>query len=175
MLFVRKKNGSLRMCIDHRQLKKITIKNKYLIPNIGDLFDQLHGASHFSNIDLRSGYHQLRVTDSDIQKEAFKTWYGHYESVVMSFGLTNAPVAFMDLMNRVFKQYLDLLVIIFIDDFSIYSRIEDKNASHLRSFCRLSRITSYSLSLVNKSSGCNPLLFLVTMYLANGSEWIRRR
>ncbi|KAH0643755.1 hypothetical protein KY290_033609 [Solanum tuberosum] len=127
VLFVKKKDGSLRMCIDYRKLNKVTIKNKYPIPRIDDLFHQLQRASHFSNIDLRSSYHQLKVIDSDIPKTTFRTRYGHYEFVVISFGLTNAPATFMDLMNRVFKQYLDLFVIIFIDDISSFTLGMRKN------------------------------------------------
>ena len=107
VLFVKNKDGTLRLCVDYKQLNKMTVKNKYPLPMIDDLFDELKGASVFSKIDLRSGFHQLRIKDADVHKTTFKTRYGHYEFLVMSFGLTNAPATFMDLMNRVFRPYVD--------------------------------------------------------------------
>ncbi|GJX41973.1 putative reverse transcriptase domain-containing protein [Tanacetum coccineum] len=132
VLFVKKKDGSLRMCIDYRELNKLTVKNRYPLPRIDDLFDQLQGSSVYSKIDLRSGYHQLRVREEDISKTAFRTRYGHYEFQVMPFGLTNAPAVFMDLMNRVCKPYLDKFVIVFIDDILIYSKSKQEHEEHLK-------------------------------------------
>ncbi|GJX97782.1 putative reverse transcriptase domain-containing protein, partial [Tanacetum coccineum] len=132
VLFVKKKDGSFRMCIDYRELNKLIVKNRYPLPRIDDLFDQLQGSSVYSKIDLRSGYHQLRVREEDILKTAFQTRYGHYEFQVMPFGLTNAPAVFMDLMNRVCKPYLDKFVIVFIDDLLIYSKDKKEHEEHLK-------------------------------------------
>ncbi|KAL0560443.1 hypothetical protein IC582_000848 [Cucumis melo] len=132
VLFVKKKDGSMRLCIDYRELNKVTVKNRYPLPRIDDLFDQLQGATVFSKIDLRSGYHQLRIKDEDVPKTAFRSRYGHYEFIVMSFGLTNAPAVFMDLMNRVFREFLDTFLIVFIDDILIYSKTEAEHEKHLR-------------------------------------------
>ncbi|GJZ78148.1 putative reverse transcriptase domain-containing protein [Tanacetum coccineum] len=131
VLFVNKKDESFRMCIDYRELNKLTIKNCYLLPRIDDLFDQLQGSQYFSKIDLRFGYHQLRVHEDEIPKTAFRTRYGHFEFTVMPFGLTNAPAVFMDLMNRVCRPYLDKFVIVFIDDILIYSNTREEHEVYL--------------------------------------------
>ncbi|GJU41564.1 putative reverse transcriptase domain-containing protein [Tanacetum coccineum] len=139
VLFVKMKDGSFKMCIDYRELNKLTIKNCYPLPRIDDIFDQLQGLSVYSKINLRSCYHQLRVRDEDIPKTAFRMRYRHYEFQVMLFGLTNAPVVFMDLMNRVSKPYLNKFVIVFIDDILIYSRNKEEHADHLRIILELLR------------------------------------
>ena len=132
MLFVKKKDGSLRMCINYKTLNNITIKNKYPLPRIDDLFDQLRGAWMFSKIDLRLGYHQLRIREQDVVKTAFHSRYWQHEFLVMPFGLTNALTAFMDLMNQVFRPFLDQFVIVFIDDVLVYSKFEEEHEQHLR-------------------------------------------
>ena len=113
-------------------VEQVTIKNRYPLSMIEDLFDQLRGAHVYSKIDLRTDYHQLRVREADIPKTTFRTWYEHFEFTVMSFGLTNVPVAFMDLMHRVFQPYLDQFVVVFVDDILIYSKTEEEHEDHLR-------------------------------------------
>ncbi|GKB24180.1 putative nucleotidyltransferase, ribonuclease H [Tanacetum coccineum] len=130
-------DSSFRMCIDYKELNRLTVKNRYPLPRIDDLFDQLQGSQFFSKIDLRSGYHQLRVHEDDIPKTAFRTRYGHFEFTVMPFGLTNAPAIFMDLMNRVCRPYLDKFVIVFIDDILIYSKTQEEHVEHLRLVLKL--------------------------------------
>nr|GEV71340.1 putative reverse transcriptase domain-containing protein [Tanacetum cinerariifolium] len=137
VLFFKKKDGPFRMCIDYRELNKLTVKNRYPLPRINDLFDQLQGSSVYSKINLRSGYHQLRVREQDVPKIAFRTQYGHYEFQVMPFELTNAPAVFIDLMNQVCKAYLDKFVIVFIDDILIYSKNEKEHVEHLKGILEL--------------------------------------
>ena len=135
----------------------MTIKNKYLLPRINDLFDQLCGATIFSRLDLRSGYHQLKVKESDIPKTAFRTRYGHYEFLVMPFRLTNAPAVFMDLMNRVFSTYLDKFVIVSIDDILIYSKILGEHVSYLRTVLQKLREKHESTPRGGVKTNCNTL------------------
>jgi len=138
VLLVKKKDGSIRLCVDYKQLNKLTIKNKYPLPRIDDLMDQLHGASVFSKIDLQSGYHQILVKVEDVEKTTFRSRYGHYEYVVMPFGVTNAQTLFMDYMNWIFRPFLDKFVVVFIDDILIYSRTHEEHVKHLRIvFCIL--------------------------------------
>ena len=138
------------MCIDYRQLNRATICNLYPLPCIDELFDQLHGSRVYSKIDLRSDYHQLRVRENDVSKTVFRTRYAHYEFIVMPFRLTNAPAAFMDLMNRIFGPYLDKFVIVFIDDILVYSSSPKEHAGHLRTVLQILR----ERQLYDKFSKC---------------------
>ncbi|XP_015940288.1 uncharacterized protein LOC127744454 [Arachis duranensis] len=153
VLLVKKKDESIHLGVNYRQLNKIAVKNKYSLPRIDNLMDQLQGASVFSNIDLRSAYHQIRVRDEDIPKTTFRTCYGHYEYTVMSFELTNASAVFMDYMNRNFWLYLDKFVIVFIDDILDYSKSEEEHADHLQNVLRILRDRNYMLSYLNASAG----------------------
>jgi len=128
---VKKKDGSLKLCIDYKELNRVTIKSRYPLPRIDDLFDQLGGATIFSKLYLRSGYHQVRVRKEDVEKTAFRIRYGHFEFLVMPFGVNNAPAVFMNLMNMVFSPYLDKFVVVFIDDILVYSKSEEEHKEHL--------------------------------------------
>ena len=139
ILFVKKKDKTLRLYIDYLQLNRVTIKNRNPLPRIDDLFDQLRGARVYSKIDLRTSYHQLRVREAAIPKTAFRTRYGPFEFTVMPFGLTNAPLAFMDLMHRVFQPYLYQFFVVFINDILIYSQSKEEHEDHLRVVLQLLR------------------------------------
>ncbi|GJU49718.1 reverse transcriptase domain-containing protein [Tanacetum coccineum] len=172
ILFVKKKDGSFRMCIDYRELNKLTVKNCYPLPRIDDLFDQLQGSSIYSKIDLRSSYHQLRVREEDIPKTAFRTRYGHYEFQVMPFGLTNAPAVFMDLMNRMCKPYLDKFVIVFIDDILIYSCNEKEHKEHLKTILELLKKEELYAKFYKCEFWINTVKFLG--YVIDSSGYYRR-
>ena len=175
VLFVAKRDGTIRLCIDYRSLNEVTIKNKYPLPKIEDLFDQLSGAKVFSKIDLRSGYYQLKIRPQDIPKTAFVTRYGLYECTVMSFGLTNAPAYFMYLMNKVFMEYLDKFVVVFIDDILVFSKTEEEHEQHLRMV--LDKLREHQLYA--KFSKCEFWLhevgFLGHKLTAEGCRWIPPR
>jgi len=143
VLFVRKKDGSFRMCIDYRALNKVTVMDRYPLPRIDELIDRLHGAKWFTKIDMAQGYHQLRVREEDVHKTAFRTRYGHFEFLVLPFGLCSAPASFMRLMHHIFDDLLDQCVVIFIDDVLIYSRTKDEHDKHVRMV--LDRLRQHSL------------------------------
>lgn len=153
MLLVRNKDGSIRLCVDYRQLNKVTIKNKYQLLRIGDLMDQLVGACVFNKIDLRSGYHQIRVKAEDIPKNAFRKRYGHYEYSVIPFGVSNALSVFMEYINMIFHQYLDKFVVVFINEILIYSKIDEERVGHLRLYLRFFKRRSYMLRCLSASLG----------------------
>ena len=132
ILFVSKKDGNMRMCVDYRALNKLTVKNSYPLPRIDDIFDQLKGAKFFSKIDLRSGYHQIRLDPDSVPLTAFRTRYGHFEFLVLPFGLTNAPASFMTLMNEIFREHLDVFVIVYLDDILIYSKTWNEHLEHIK-------------------------------------------
>ena len=132
VLFSKKKDKTLRLCIDYRQLNRATIKNRYPLSRIDDLFDQLRGARVYSKINLHTSYHQMRVREMNIPKTAFRTRYGHFEFTMMPFGLMNAPTTFMDVMHKVFQPYLDQFIVVFVDDILIYFKSEEDYEGHLR-------------------------------------------
>jgi hypothetical protein len=170
VLFVKKKDGTLRLCIDFGQLNKVTVKNKYPLPRIDNLFDQLKDAKIFSEIDLRSGYHQVRIKEEDTNKTTFKTRYGHYEFTVVPFGLSNAPVVFMYLMNGIFREYLDKFVIVFLDDILIYSKSEEEHEQHLRMVLQVLREHQLYVKLSTCSFYHNKIHYLRHIISKEGIE-----
>jgi len=168
VLLVKKKDGSSRLCIDYRQLNKLTIKNKYPLPRIDDLMDQLHGAVVFSKIYLRSGYHQILVKVEVVQKNAFRSRYGHYEFLVMPFGVTNAPAIFMDYMNQIFRPFLDKFVVVFIDYILIYSRTREEHAEHLRTVLNILREKQLDAKLSKCDFWMSEIQFLGHVISAQG-------
>jgi hypothetical protein len=160
------------MCVDYRSLNDVTIKNKYPLPRFEDLFDQMRGARVFSKIDLRSGYHQMKIRPSDIPKTTFSTRYGLYEFTIMSFGLTNALAYFMNLMNKVFMEYLDRFVVVFIDNILIYSKNDSDHEEHLWMVLQKLRDNNSMPSIASVSSGLTKYHSLDTSSLMEEYQWI---
>lgn len=173
VLFI-KKDGSMRLCIDYQQLNQLTVKNKYPLSRINDLFNQFQGAKIFSKINLRSGYHQLRIKQ-DIPKTDFCTRYGHYGFLVMSFGLTNAPTIFMDLMNRMFKPHLDSSMIVFIDGILVYSKSLEERDDHLRITLKILREMKLYMKLSKCEFWLDQVMFLIHVISKYGTLGIPRR
>ena len=168
VLVAKKRGKTLRLCIGYRQMNRVTIKNRYPLLRIDNLFDELRGARVYSKIDPRTGYHQLRVRDTDIPKTTFRTHYGHYEFTVMPFGLTNAPAVFRDLMHRIFQPYLDQFVIVFVDDILIYSQSEWEHEYHLRIILRLLRDHQLYAKFIKCEFWLTEVRFLGHVVLAPG-------
>ena len=168
VLFVKKNDETMRLCIDYWQLNKMTIKNKYMLSRIDNLFDQLQGEKVFSKIDLRSEYHQLKIRELDVSKTTFTTRYGHYKFSVMPFGLTNAPTAFIELMNRMFHPYLDQFVIVFKDDILIYSKNTKEHTFHLQIVLQTSRDRQLYAKFLKCKFWLNEVVFLGHVVSENG-------
>ena len=160
----------MRLCIDYRKLNQVTIKNKYPLPRIDDLFDQLQGDQVFSKIDLRSGYHQLKIAKEDIPKTTFRSRYGHFEFLVMSFGLTNAPAVFMALMNKVFQPVLDKFIIVFIDDILVYSKSKSVHEEHLKTALQTLRENKLYAKLSKCEFRLDHVVFLGHVISSKGIE-----
>ncbi|KAL4025960.1 hypothetical protein IC575_014366 [Cucumis melo] len=165
----------MRLGIDYKELNKVTVKNKYPLSRIDDLFDQLQGATVFSKINLRLGYLQLKIKDSDIPKTTFRLRYGHYEFIVMSFGLTNALAVFMDLMNRVFKDFLNTFMIVFIDDILVYSKTKTKHEEHLRMVLETLRANKLYVKFSKCEFQLKQVSFLCHVFLKMVILWIQLR
>jgi hypothetical protein len=168
VLFAKKKDGTLRMCVDYRALNKITIKNKYPIPRVDEMLDQLNGAKIFSRLDLKSGYHQIRIKNDDIEKTAFRTRYGSFEFIVLPFGLTNAPPTFMRLMNSIFHKYLDEFLIIYLDDILIFSKNKHEHLNHIRLVLQLLRDNNLYVNKEKCEFGVDKLEFVGHIVTSNG-------
>jgi hypothetical protein len=168
ILFVPKKNGKLRMCIDYRALNKITVKNRYPLPRIDELMDQLHGATTFSKLDLQSGYWQIRIAEQDVPKTAFRTRYGHFEWKVMPFGLTNAPATFQHLMNKILQPYLDKFVVVYLDDILIFSKTPEEHLEHVAKVLEVLKDNQLYVGLDKCAFGLSEIDFLGHVVSADG-------